>query len=320
MRILLAIDGSPSSAKACELVATTAWPADSTIRVLAVAVPAEDLLDSYLAPAGVAIGASADDAHELQATLDEAVERLKGQGRLIERALIRGRPASEIVSAAGEFGADLIVLGSHGHGTLERLLLGSVSAEVVDHAPCPVLIARRPRVASILLAVDGSHGAAQATAFLIQSGAFVSVPVVAFSVFPVGLPGAVGMPNAYIETSSLYAEALDLTRRRYREMATETCSQLRTAGRDATTLSADGDPAAVILDTARAHDSDLIVLGTHGRTGLLRILLGSVARKVLLHATTSVLIVPDRDRAGGSGADREAWPVGSAAGGDNGRD
>jgi nucleotide-binding universal stress UspA family protein len=318
MRILLAIDGSPSATTACELVASTEWPERTTIRVLAVAVPAEDLLDSYLAPAGVAFGAAADDAQHLHSAVDEAVARLTGEGRVVESSLVRGRPASEIVSEAGEFGADLIVLGSHGHGTLERLLLGSVSTEVVDHAPCPVLVARKGRVRSILLAVDGSHGAAQATGFVIQSGAFATVPVTAFSVFPVGLPGSVGVPTAYLETSSLYAEALDLTRRRYREMATETAGQLRAAGRSATPLSADGDPAAVILDAARAHDIDLIVVGTHGRTGLMRLLLGSVARKVLLHAEASVLVVPDRARAGQSGPDREAWPVGSSAGSGNG--
>ena len=73
------------------------------------------------------------------------------------RTMVRhGRPASEIVIEADRFGADLIVVGARGHSAVERLLVGSVSSEVVDQAHCPVLVVRTPRFARVLLATDGS--------------------------------------------------------------------------------------------------------------------------------------------------------------------
>ena len=65
---------------------------------------------------------------------------------------------------------------------------------------------------------------------------------------------------------------------------------LRAAGLNAVPTSREGDPAEVIVAFAAAHDADLIVLGTHGRTGLRRLLMGSVARNVVIHAPCSVLL------------------------------
>ena len=73
-------------------------------------------------------------------------------------------------------------------------------------------------------------------------------------------------------------------------LAEQMAEWLRTAGLNAVPLSREGDPAETIVAFAEAHEVDLIVLGTHGRTGLRRLLLGSVARNVTLHAHCSVLV------------------------------
>src|SRR3990172_6753722 len=71
---------------------------------------------------------------------------LQEGGRSVQSAVIRGRAATAIVEEARRFGADLVIVGSRGHGALEEMLLGSVSAEGVDHAPCPVLEIRTTHI------------------------------------------------------------------------------------------------------------------------------------------------------------------------------
>ncbi len=83
---------------------------------------------------------------DLQQSLRAAAVPLNAPGRLVETRVVRGRPASALLAEANAMQPDLIVVGSRGHGPLATVLLGSVSAEVVDHAPCPVLVARRSSV------------------------------------------------------------------------------------------------------------------------------------------------------------------------------
>jgi nucleotide-binding universal stress UspA family protein len=66
----------------------------------------------------------------------------------VERTVLRGKPAREIVRVAEEEGVDLVVMGVHGHGVIDRLLFGSTTHHVVREAPCPVLSVRRPPGAS----------------------------------------------------------------------------------------------------------------------------------------------------------------------------
>ena len=147
MRILLATDGSRSAEAARDLVALMSWPAGTTIRIVSIAPRGADLatrwtpetahepdLDRYRDPVV--------RTHAVALANAERDLGLAHPGARIERFLLRGRPASLIVQEARDFAADLIVVGHRGHGTIETMVLGSVSAEVVDHAPCPVLVAR----------------------------------------------------------------------------------------------------------------------------------------------------------------------------------
>jgi nucleotide-binding universal stress UspA family protein len=88
-----------------------------------------------------------------------------------------------------------------------------------------------------------------------------------------------------------YVEAADASRKQHDELAREMAASLETAGLAAEADRRDGDAATEILAAANASKADLIVMGTHGRTGLKRLVLGSVARNVLQHAACSVLIV-----------------------------
>jgi hypothetical protein len=106
-----------------------------------------------------------------------------------------------------------------------------------------------------------------------------------------------------------FLDAREATEREHETMAREMAGQLRVAGLTAEAELRTGDAASQIVAAAQAWDADLIVMGTHGHTGLERILLGSVARNVLQHAPSSILIA--RDLACGHGQ-AEAAVRGSA--------
>ena len=164
MRVLLAIDGSSSSEAARRVVDAMAWPAATTIRVLGVLPPISPRIAAFGGP--LPEPSEGDQESRLRATVHEATVALQRPGRRVERIVMAGRPASVIVDEAATWGAELIVVGSRGLGRLGTMLLGSVSAEVVDHAPCPVLVTRSDAIRSFLVAVDGSSSARQAVAHL----------------------------------------------------------------------------------------------------------------------------------------------------------
>jgi nucleotide-binding universal stress UspA family protein len=143
MRILLAIDGSPHSQAAVDEVARRPWPSKSQIRVMTVIQP-------YVPPATefVLAGATFQDIRRQQASSAEeitegAAELLKKAGWSTETAVREGDPRSTIVDEADEWGADLIVVGSHGRTGLTRWLLGSVAQAIVGHASCSVEVVRQ---------------------------------------------------------------------------------------------------------------------------------------------------------------------------------
>ncbi len=308
MRIVLATDGSARADLARDLLAGLHLPNDSAIRVVGVRrhVPAplgvgwslaggeaarEIVAGTGRAPGAiVAPGNGPED--RLAIALDDAVRGLAPLGD-VERLLLEGRPASAIVDLAREWKADLIVLGSRGHGTIESMLLGSVSREVVDHAPCPVLIARGTRLRSVILATDGSADAVRAETILTTWPMFERIPVTVIAVnAQTDLPMAIGSANAfYPQALAQYEAAVEVVRAQMTDAATGAAGRLSAAGHPTTRELRDGDPAAEIVDAARKLGSDLIVLGSRGLTGLTRLLVGSVAASVATHAQCSVLVV-----------------------------
>ena len=305
MRVLVAIDGSASSDAACKLVGSLDWPEGTCIRVLAVidpAIPVYAGLNPYAIPA--------DDPERrktaLRTALADAVALLEAPGRGVESRLVDGRPASVIVAQAQDYRAELIVMGSRGMGRLASMLLGSVSAEVVDHAPCAVLVARGSSVGRVLLATDGSGSARLAVDHVGGTGYLAGRPVEVIAVAP-GLPTPAPL-TAVDATDALFrnhAEHVSEVRARAEATAARAAEELGADGFEVRWSITAGDPAHEIIEAAASLGCDLIAMGSRGLTGLQRILLGSVARNVLLHTPSSVLIVrepvrvrlPERRRA-----------------------
>ena len=168
MKALLAIDGSDASNVAVTAAASLAWPEGSEVEIVSVIPIDVELFGGPWPAAAYAQSSEVRDRleAELGAGLVKAAAAIKRDGLLVSTRLLEGRPASEIVRSATADGVDLIILGARGHGTFERLLLGSVSAEVVDLAPCPVLVARHSASGRVLAGADGSPDAQLALDFL----------------------------------------------------------------------------------------------------------------------------------------------------------
>jgi nucleotide-binding universal stress UspA family protein len=140
MKVLLPIDESRSSEQAVREVEKRFGTPDTTVRVLHVVAkfvpPAAALWD-----AGGSLQAAREQVVSRYRGLVEGVaERLTARGITVDTAIRDGDPGKVIVNEAKEWGADLIILGSHGHTRLVRMVIRSVAQYVIDHAPCSVEI------------------------------------------------------------------------------------------------------------------------------------------------------------------------------------
>jgi nucleotide-binding universal stress UspA family protein len=220
----------------------------------------------------------------------------------------QGEPAEEILRAAAEVGADLIVMGTHGRGGLRRLLAGSVAEAVLRRAACPVLALHAPNdqpatarpIEVILHPTDfseqGESAMGVARALARDCGARLVLLHVAAS--EILLEGMVVSATE----SAINRKALDEIRDRLDGPDLKFPVQA---------IVKEGDAIAGILRAADEERADLIVMGTHGRTGLERLLMGSVAEGVLRRASCPVLIVkrPPRKAAAPEPAGRRAVTV-----------
>ncbi|HUG56216.1 MAG TPA: universal stress protein [Candidatus Limnocylindrales bacterium] len=277
MRILVATDGSPHGWRAVRLAASLPWPDGSALR----AVTAAPALAAESAPG---VPQERDD-------LTQAEAALRRPGLTADSRVLAGSAGSAIAEEAATWGADVVVVGSRGHGTVRSMLLGSVAGAVVDHVHCPVLVARGESVTSAVLADDGSDGAGAARAIVRTWPLFRTVPVRVVSVAHPFVPLATGIaPTMRAAAAESYAADLAESRERHRGFAATSAAELRAAGIAVTEELREGDPGDRIVVAAAESGADLIVVGTRGTTGIRRALLGSVARHVLLHAGCSVLI------------------------------
>jgi nucleotide-binding universal stress UspA family protein len=295
VRVLVATDGSAHAERAVSLVAAQPWPEGSVFRVV--------VADDGPLPSGEVAGGAplvydgyAGGAEDPGSVASRATELLTRPGWSVTSEVLRGRAATVVVEEGQRFDADLIVVGSRGRGPLGSLALGSVSAEVVDHAGRPVLVARSDGevgpIGRIVMGDDGSPAAVRALAVLAEwsvfAGSQITVACVAHVAAPLHSAVAPTMVRAVLADYHRSLEEARAARDRVCASAMET---LETASRRATASPREGDPADEILAVAREHEADLIVVGSRGKTGLARLLLGSVARNVLYEARCSVLVV-----------------------------
>jgi nucleotide-binding universal stress UspA family protein len=290
MKILLAIDSSASSEAALIEVASRPWPTPSTFCVLHVP-------DLYTPIEGQTGKTQLMDAQYrgAQSLVMSAADKLASCGLEVVTRVTEGYPPAAIVEYAKEWGADLIVVGSHGLSRVMRFLLGSVAKAVVRHAPCSVELVRphpgglRParEGMKILLATDGSNCSVAAARSIAgrpwPAGSEVRVvSVVHIAGYLLSSLQEVPEEMALIESEFLAQGEEDVA-------AAERI--IAGCGLKATSSVLKGYPKSKIVDEAEDWDADLVVVGSHGRRGLPRLLMGSVSEAVAMHAHCSVEVV-----------------------------
>lgn len=291
MRVLLGLDGSEQSMVARDLVASLPWPADTSIQLLAAYQPQID----YTGGVGGTMAWVGDIEDSIRDHLAETLETMAAplveRGLKTERTVIRGRAADAIIDAARDGEVDLIVTGSRGRSPVRSMLLGSVAAEVAAHAPCPVLVARGASVSRLLVAADGSSNASRIPDAIGAWDTFRGVPADVVAVVSKDPPGFEFMVALYTLGDDRLADLKRDEQLAAGRTADEAVGRLSAVGISAKAHVRSGDPANEILAAATDLKSDVIVTGSRGLGGLERLLLGSVARNVLVHAACSVLIV-----------------------------
>jgi nucleotide-binding universal stress UspA family protein len=159
-------------------------------------------------------------------------------------------------------------------------VIGSVSAHLVDHAGCPVLVARSPAATRMLVATDGSRSSQSIPLVLAAWGnAFRGLPAEVLSVSTDAFNGR------WAATSDPGDVAL------HEEIADQVADEMMELGWHAAAAVRTGEPSRQIVDESRAWGADLIVTGSRGIGTLRRLMTGSVAHDVLLHARSSVLVI-----------------------------
>jgi len=210
----------------------------------------------------------------------------------VEHLLEEGEAADTIVRVARDIPCDLIVMGTHGRTGLGRLLLGSVAEKVLRDAPCPVLTMRSPgpeakdrlpesgKVETILFPTDFSECSQNALnlAFALTRDFKARLLVL-----------HVATPPPFV-TYGEFEKVLDKSSG-YRHELEEQLRQCQSPECNKEFRLVEGDPGNEIVQVAREAHCDLIIMGTHGRTGLGRVLMGSVAEKVLRQTPCPVLMV-----------------------------
>src|SRR5688500_14920005 len=148
MKILLAVDGSPCSDVAVEEIGHRPWPKGSSMKVLnAFEIPLPATPEGWALPPNYFDELDQAVQKQAQNIIDRALEKLRtklDKSITLEGEFLPGPPRVVILDEAGSWGADLIIVGSHGYGRWERFLLGSVSQSVVSHAKCSVEVVRCP--------------------------------------------------------------------------------------------------------------------------------------------------------------------------------
>lgn len=289
MRIVMGVDGSDASLTALDLVTATVWPTDTKIRLVgAFELPADWI---GLAPSSSDPAADDEAQRALFNTLQRLSEPIRRQGYATETVVARGRAADVLLAEADDVSADLIVVGSRGLGVAASALLGSVSATLVDHAVCPVLVARGPRITRILVATDGSQSAEAIPAVVAAWNVFRDAPINVLSVAPPSTQGeGTTLMRGMLGSDPPQLDAWHEVDR-HRVMADEMAARLVAAGWHAESSVRVGEAAREIETAAADLGADVIITGSRGLGGLQRLLMGSVAHHVLLHSRCSVLVM-----------------------------
>jgi nucleotide-binding universal stress UspA family protein len=290
------LDGSTLAARALPSAVAIARRSGAGLRLIRASFAAAEAWPDSGAGIRLAVADERAARCEAEEALRATASALRGQGLAVEMLVVPGAAAGLILREAAT--ADLVAMSTHGRGGLGRLVYGSVAEAVLRAAPTPILLVppecrTTPPAAGPLRVLAGLDGSATAERVLAQlpllgqPGEIEVVLLDALVPLPLGFgfaaSGQPGRPDDREREAALAWRYLD-------RMA----GRLRGRGYRASGLVERGDAVGTILRVAEERRVDLIALATHGRTGLLRMVLGSVAAETIERAATPILLVGPR--------------------------
>ncbi len=277
-KILVAIDGSESSRNALRQAFRLAVEEKCWITVTSVVPPYSGDLD--LTGVGDVRALLAKPCRD---ALDDAKQLAETERALIKTVAEEGESYERIVDLADAENADVIVMGRRGLHKMERALMGSVTARVIGHTQRDVLVVPLGATLGwkrVLVGTDGSRFSGLAVDKAIAFAKAYGGDLVVLSV--------VDVPTEF------YAEApqaVDDMVRKAKEYTAAVKEKAAAAGVRAESYVGEAESWEAIINLSKEQSADMIVMGSHGRTGLRRLLMGSVTEKVIGHAACPVLVV-----------------------------
>ncbi len=289
MKVLIAVDATPTWVAVVREAAARPWPAGSKFCLFHAVDP------YHFVKAPLLLARAKGAAHS---QLKSGAESIQHAGWGAETEVFFGNPRNAIASFAQEWGAELILVGSHGHGDLARILLGSTSKAALRRAHCSVEIVRAPARGrerkvdegmKILVATDGSECSMSAVRSVAarpwprgSEAKVISIPelIIPLREFPYFEPGEVEEINTFSlgHAREAAATAKELLSKNGVKVSTEVPLEWDI-------------PSRMILAEAEKWQAHMIVLGSHGRRGFDRWTMGSVSEAVALNASCSVEVI-----------------------------
>ncbi|MGH2562185.1 MAG: universal stress protein [Thermomicrobiales bacterium] len=241
-----------------------------------------------------------------QRELRQAAERWQAVAPRVEIEVVAGDAAEEILRVCQERGCELIALATHGRGAFGRWTFGSVADRIARASTVPILLVRprdaeaeirRPDVRRLVVPYDGSELAAEAVPVARRLAIRLGVAIHLIQAIS---SSAITMPYSSMEaaySAEIIAELDQQMEQEAQASLDEIAQPLASAGVKVSTAVVTGDAAGAIDEATT--DGDLVVMTSHGRTGVRRWLLGSVAEKLVRDGSGPVVLVPASTRAKG---------------------
>ncbi len=289
MKVLLAIDGSECSQEILKLVSEMECPDGTEIFVLSAV--------DFLEPLPSLEGVKQKEIELCEKLVQQCVQDIRAAhpNVTVSGAVVDGYATDEILNACKQREADLVMVGSHGRSGLDYLFFGSVSRTIFLEAPCAVRIVRRParprsksEPYNVILALEHSEHADQIIEHALSSPWSETTKFRCVHVVRDTPASTLSEPEGgYTHSLKAHYDNLVAGRLGWLEAAaTKLNDRLGRSAAAAEILR--GEPRKVILDLAKEWPADLILIGSHGRRGIERAVLGSVSEAVATHANCSV--------------------------------
>lgn len=286
-QIQLAVDGSEHAMAATQLVSDLPLPRNSRITILGIVPPGQSLYES-----------------KIRAALMRSEKILGRKAVETESVLLYGHAAKQLIAYGSEHHPDLMVIGAKGVYATLKILLGGLAQQVVEQARWPVLVTRTPYhgLRRVLLATDGSQNGRLAAEYLAQFPLPPYAEIQVVHAQPLlaeaeAFPRTMG-PIAYLAPSMplladrpTVSRQVDLRKQKERTILADTRRILEAEGHKSKGVILEGDLASQILAYSELRGIDLIVAGSRGLSAIEGWWWGSVSRKLMHYAHSSVLVV-----------------------------